>query len=214
MNYLLIRLTGIMAMVILVPSAIQAQRFVKGDKILDAGIEISIYSIHDKSKDASDTSGSSRAASYTVPIAFEYAFSDRIGAGVELGFCNYFTEEDSVLRTIATAGSFDLLLKGDFHWVRGGTIDLCSGLGLGFSAFHYESNDNVNSKYEATGFYFHLNVIQARFYLAKFIALNLHVGVPVMDFEEGRVTDDLGSDYSFPLSFAGVDLGTGVSFRF
>jgi hypothetical protein len=111
---------------------VNAQSFVKGNKIIDAGIKISIYKVDDP--DDNDENGEDDgAASYTIPIGFEYAISDRIGAGIELGICNYFTEEDTITRAIAKANSFDVLLKGNFHWVRKGKADLYSGLG---SVFH------------------------------------------------------------------------------
>ncbi len=191
-----------------------AQVFSKGDKVIGAGIKMSIYSVNNPDDNDPDDEGNNGAASYTIPISFEYGLTDRIGLGAELGFANFFTEEDTITRAIAEASSFDLLITGDFHWVRGGRVDLSSGLGLGFSSFQYESNDHVNSSFESTGFYLHVNLFRARFYLGKSFALGLHIGIPYMNFESGRITDDLGTDFSYPLSFAGVDMGTGLFFRF
>jgi hypothetical protein len=192
----------------------RSQAFERGNFVIGTGIGISIYSVNNNNDNDQDEDDNDAAASYTIPISAEYALTDRIGLGAELGICNYFTEEDTITRAIAEAGSIDFLLTGYFHWVRGGKVDLASGLGLGFSAFHYESNDNVNSRFESTGFYLHLKLFQARFYLADFLALNLQVGVPYMNFENGRIKDDLGTDFSYPLSFAGMNIGTGLAVRF
>ncbi|MBK7967614.1 MAG: outer membrane beta-barrel protein [Bacteroidetes bacterium] len=192
---------------------LNAQSFEKGNKIIDAGIKISIYNIDDP--DDNDEDGEDdRAASYTIPIGFEYAISDRIGAGIEIGICNYFTEEDTITRAIAKANSFDVLLKGNFHWVRKGKADLYSGLGLGFSSFKYESNDNLNSSYKATGPYIRISVLNARLYLADAFALGLHFGLPIMNFEDGKLTDDLGTDLNYRLRFSGWDLGASAAIRF
>jgi len=106
-----------------------AQSFEKGNKIINSGIKISIYKVSNSDDQNDDDDG---AASYTIPLGFEYALSDRIGLGAEVGICNYFTGEDTITGTIAEANSFDLLINGNFHWVRGGRVDLYSGVGLGF----------------------------------------------------------------------------------
>ena len=203
----------LIAIITSLTSSVNAQSFVKGNKIIDAGIKISIYKVDDP--DDNDEDGEDDgAASYTIPIGFEYALSDRIGAGIELGICNYFTEEDTNTRAIAKANSFDVLLKGNFHWVRKGKADLYSGLGLGFSSFKYKSNDNLNSSYKATGPYIRISVLNARLYLADAFALGLHFGLPIMNFEDGQLTDNLGTDINYRLRFSGWDLGASAAIRF
>jgi hypothetical protein len=187
------------------------QSFERGNKILNTGIKISIYKIlNENEKDENEDDDGGGAASYTIPVGFEYALSNRIGLGAELGFCNYFTGEDSVTRAIAEASSFDLLIKGNFHWIKGGKANLSSGLGIGFSNFTYSSNDNLDSQFKSTGFYFRLSMIDFKLYFGKRVGWNVFMGVPVMNFENGRITDNLGSDFSYPLSFTGFDLGTGI----
>jgi len=56
--------------------------------------------------------------------------------------------------------------------------------------------------------------MNARFYVSKSFALSLHIGIPYMNFNNGRIDDKLGSDYNYPLTFTGVDIGTGFVFRF
>lgn len=198
---------------IILPEISFSQCFNKKDKIIDAGIKISIYKVRapDDNDNNDDNTG---AASFTIPVGFEYAVSNRIAAGVEIGFCNYFTGEDTTTGTIANAGSVDLLFKGDFHWLRSTRVDLYSGIGVGFSSFKYESNDSKNSKFNSDGFYLRLGLLNAGFYVSKSIALRLHVGIPYMNFENGRIKDDLGSDYGYGLDFTGIDIGTGIAFRF
>lgn len=192
---------------------VYSQSFEKGNKILEAGIKISVYHINnpDDNDENDDNSG---AASYTIPFGFEYALSNRFGAGIEVGICNYFTGEDTITGAIAEANSLDFLIKGNFHWIRSSRIDLYSGLGLGVSSFKYESNDSKDSKFNSSGTYVQLNLLNARFYLSKAFALSLHLGVPYMNFSNGRIEDNLGSDYSYALTFTGVDIGTGLAFRF
>lgn len=188
-----------------------AQSFVKGNIFVNAGIKISISQIKDQDDENDDDDG---AASFTIPIVLEYAMSDKIGLGVEAGICNYFTGEDTITGAIADAHSFDLMLIGNFHWVRGSHVDLYSGLGLGFSSFRYESNDSKNSQFKSTGTYFRVSMINARFFISKSLAFDVHAGIPYMNFNNGRITDNLGSDYENPISFIGFDLGTGLTFRF
>jgi len=187
---------------------INGQSFEKGNKFINAGIKISIYNIKNFSEN--DDGDEDKAASYTIPLGFEYAITNRLGAGIELGFCNYFTEEDSVTRAIAEAGSFDFLMKGNFHWVKNGRANLSSGIGLGFSDFNYISNDNLDSEFKSTGFYFRLSLIDFKLFIGNKIGWNVFMGIPYMNFENGRITDNLGSDFSYPLSFSGFDIGTGL----
>ena len=190
-----------------------SQSFEKGNKIIDAGIKISIYKINNPDDD-DNNDDSDGAASYTIPIGFEYAINNRLGLGAEVGICNYFTGEDTITGAIAEANSLDFLLKGNFHWVRGGRVDLYSGLGLGISSFKYQSNDSKDSKFNSNGTYVQVSLLNARFYVSKAIGLNLHFGIPYMNFSNGRIKDNLGCDYSFELIFAGVGIGTGISVRF
>jgi hypothetical protein len=194
-------------------SSAPAQSFEKGNKIMGAGIKTSFYKVNNKDEKVGE-SDDDVAASYTFPIGFEYALSNRFGTGIEIGICNYFTGEDTLTGAIADAGSLDVLLSGNFHWVRGGHVDLYSGIGLGISAFRYESNDSKNSRFKSSGVYFRLGLMNARFFISKSFALSLHFGIPYMNFNNGRIEDDLGSDYSYPMVFTGIDLGTGLAFRF
>lgn len=187
---------------------VNAQSFEKGNKVINAGIKISIYNINNSNE--ADDGDDDKAASYTIPLGFEYAISNRLGAGIELGICNYFTGEDSVTRAIAEASSFDILLKGNFHWVRSGRAGLSSGIGLGFSNFNYKSNDNLDSEFNSAGFYFRLSLVDFKLYLGDRIGWNVFMGIPYMNFENGRISDNLGSDFSYPLSFSGFDIGTGL----
>ncbi|MBL0343603.1 MAG: hypothetical protein IPP71_23755 [Bacteroidetes bacterium] len=199
--------------VLSLPGTIFSQSFEKGNKVIDVGIKVSIYKVNNPD-DKDDNDDSDGAASYTIPIGFEYALSDRIGAGIEIGICNYFTGKDTITGTIASANSFDVLFKGNFHWVRGGRVDLYSGLGLGFSSFKYESNDSKNSHFNSTGPYVRLSLMNARFYVSKAIAINVHIGIPYMNFENGRIEDDIGNDYGYSLTFTGFDIGTGLAVKF
>lgn len=206
-----IRLFLVVSFFITSYTTIRAQSFERGDMLIGAGIKISIYNVkNDNENDNNDD----KAASYTIPIAFDYALSNKFGAGIELGICNYFTGEDSITRAIAKANSFDILLKGDFHWVRASRLDLSSGIGLGVSAFKYESNDNVSSEFKSTGFYFRLSMVNFKVYFSDHIGMYASMGIPYMNFENGRITDSLGSDFSYPLSFAGFDIGTGLVVKF
>ena len=187
-----------------------SQSFEKGDKVINAGIKISVYNINNYD-DEDDDGG---AASYTIPIGFEYGLSNRFGIALELGICNYFTDEDTITGEIASANSTDLMIGGNYHWVRGGPVDLYSGIGFGFSDFKYESNDSKKSEFNATGFYMRFSLMNARFYIGKKIAFSAHLGIPYMNFDKGRIKDEWGSDYEYPLSFTGIDMGTGLVFRF
>lgn len=121
MNIIIRILILITGAVCLTGSPSLAQSFEKGNKIINAGIKISIYKVSNSDSQNDEDDG---AASYTIPVGFEYALSNRFGLGAEVGICNYFTGENASTGTIAEANSFDLLINGNFHRISGGRVDL------------------------------------------------------------------------------------------
>lgn len=198
-------------------SPLAAQSFEKGDILPFAGIKIAIYSIdnpNEQNDDDDEDDGKGMAASYTITFGGEYVLGKRIGVGADAGICNYFTEEDTVTRTIASANSFDLLVRGNFYWVKGGRASLSSGLGLGISSFRYNSNDQLDSKYKGTGVYVRFSLVDFRVFIMKHVGLTAAIGIPYMNYDGGRITDNLGSDFSYPLYFTGFDIGVGLAAKF
>lgn len=193
------------------PVFLFGQSFEKGNKIINAGIKISIYKVTN-SNEGEDDDGA--AISYTIPIGFEYAIGKSIGIGAEIGICNYFTGEDSVTGVTPKANSFDVLLKGNFHWVKSSRVNLSSGLGLGISNFTYKSNDEFESVFKSTGPYIRISIMDFKVYFTKNFGMTAIIGVPIMNFSNGRITDKPGSDFNYPLKFAGGDIGTGFVLKF
>lgn len=207
----------LLATALLMHSTLEAQSFEKGDILPFAGIKIAVYSIdnpNEENEDDDEDDGKGMAASYTITFGGEYALGKRIGVGAEAGICNYFTEEDTITRTIASASSFDLLIRGNFYWVRKERVSLSSGLGIGTSTFRYESNDRLDSKYKGTGLYVRFALLDFRVFITKHFGITTAIGIPYMNYEGGRITDNLGSDFSYPLYFTGFDVGLGLAARF
>lgn len=207
----------LIASCLLMHSPLSAQSFEKGDILPFAGIKIAIYSIdnpNEQNDDDDEDDGKGMAACYTINFGCEYALGKRIGIGVEMGIPNYFTEEDTITRTIASASSIDLLIRGNFYWLRKERISLSSGLGIGTSTFRYESNDRLDSKYKGTGLCVRFSLLDLRVFVTKHFGITTAIGIPYMNYEGGRITDNLGSDFSYPLYFTGFDIGVGVAARF
>lgn len=194
-----------------IPLCLCAQSFEKGNKIINAGIKISIYKVTNSNE---DDDGDGAAISYTIPIGFEYAVGKSIGVGAEIGICNYFTSEDSITGVTPKANSFDVLLKGNFHWLKSSRVNMSSGLGLGISNFTYKSNDDFESVFKSTGPYIRISLIDFKVYFTKNFGMTAIIGVPIMNFSNGRITDKPGSDFNYPLKFAGGDIGTGFVLKF
>jgi len=209
MNRTIFLIAGIL--MILSFTRVDAQSFEKGNWVLNTGIKISIYNINNPD---SEPENDDKAASYTIPVGVEYAIGEKFSVGTELGICNYFTGEDSVTRAIAEASSFDFLLLGNFHWLRKTRVNMSSGLGMGLSSFRYQSNDDLNSEFKSTGFFFRFELIDFRIYFSQHFGMYASFGIPYMNFENGRITDNLGSDFSYPISFSGFDIGTGFAVKF
>jgi len=188
-----------------------SQSFEKNDKIIYAGVKISIYKVTNFNEDDDDDDA---ALSYTIPVGFEYAVGKRIGVGAEIGICNYFTGEDSVTGITPEAKSFDVLLKGNFHWVTSSRVDLSSGIGLGISDFSFKSNDEFESEFKSTGPYIRISLVDFKVYFTKNIGMTAIIGIPLMNFNNGRITDKPGSDFNYPLSFVGLVIGTGLVVKF
>lgn len=193
------------------PAVSFAQSFEKGNKIINAGIKISIYKVTNSNEEDDDDGA---AVSYTIPIGFEYAVSKSIGVGAEIGICNYFTSEDSLTGVTPKANSFDVLLKGNFHWIKSSRVNISSGLGLGISNFTYKSNDEFESVFKSTGPYIRISLMDFKVYFTKNFGMTAIIGVPFMNFSNGRITDKPGSDFNYPLKFIGGDIGTGFVLKF
>ena len=74
----------------------QAQAFQKGNINFDLGLGIGAYgtrvTIEVAGVEFSDTDG---ASSTVIPISFEYGITDKFGLGAQIGFSNYFIDQDS-----------------------------------------------------------------------------------------------------------------------
>ncbi|MBK7855629.1 MAG: hypothetical protein IPJ79_12660 [Bacteroidetes bacterium] len=149
---------------------VQAQCFEKGNKIIETGLAFTYLKYQSYNPDFEEKDNS-EAANFSLPISFQYAAGNRRGVGLQLDIVNYFTERDTIKNAIATAKSFDVAAKFNFHWLKKNKTDLYSGIAVGVSSFKYEDNSSDEAEFNATGGTFRFTVIGSRFYISDHIAL-------------------------------------------
>lgn len=189
-----------------------AQCFQKNNKILETGIAFTYLRYQSYSPDF-DEKDNSEAANYILPIAFEYAAGSRIGVGIQLDIVNYFTERDTIKNAIATAKSFDVAAKFNFHWLKKNKTDLYSGITLGVSSFKYEDNSSEEAEFKSTGGVFRFTVIGSRFYISDHIALGAFFNTVAYSYKNGEISNKYSNKFSYELTGNGSQLGFSIGYK-
>lgn len=189
-----------------------AQCFEKGNKIVETGLAFTYIKYQSYSPDF-DEKDNNEAANYTLPIAFEYAAGNRIGVGLQLDIVNYFTERDTIKNAIATAKSFDVAAKFNFHWLKKNKTDLYSGIALGVSTFKYEDNSSDEGEFNSTGGTFRLTLIGSRFYISDHIALGAFFNTVAYSYKNGEISNKYSDKFPYELTGSGSQLGFSIGYR-
>lgn len=188
-----------------------AQCFEKKDKIISLGYQFGAYASTFKT-DLLGTENTGGSACRIFPISIEYALTNRIGTGLAFAFNKFYTQVDSITHKKPNARTVDVRLLGNFHFMRNRRVDMYVGIMLGVSAGSYELKNIINSVYKGSGGIFNLK-LGTRFYAGKHISFLLDISSANYQYV-GRVTDSIGNDFEGILTLRGINLGTGVAYRF
>lgn len=189
-----------------------AQCFEKGNKIIETGLGFTYLKYQSYAPDFEEKDNS-EAANFNLPIAFEYAATNRIGVGLQLDIVNYFTERDTIKNAIATAKSFDIAAEFNFHWLKKNKTDLYSGLAVGISSFKYEDNSTDEAEFKATGGTFRFTVIGARFYISDHIALGTYFNTVGYSYKNGEISNKYSDKFPYELTGNGSQLGFSIGYK-
>ncbi|HNR21174.1 MAG TPA: hypothetical protein PKN75_12945 [Bacteroidia bacterium] len=190
----------------------QAQCFEKGNKIIETGLAFTYLKYQSYNPDFEEKDNS-EAANFTFPISFEYAAGNRIGVGLQLDIVNYFTERDTIKNAIATAKSFDVAAKFNFHWLKKNKTDLYSGIAVGVSSFKYEDNSSDEAEFNATGGTFRFTIIGSRFYISDHIALGAFFNTVTYSYKNGEISNKFSDKFPFELTGNGSQLGFSINYK-
>lgn len=133
------------------PSFAQEERaFLKGNSLISAGVGIgNIWKsfLEDAVAYPPGTYNVSNKGTYT--IVYEYGFSDRISAGIALGYSEVTGKFDGYGEKFTeTLTNFSLLARSNYHFGKFRKFDPYIGVGIGYYHFKY-NNDRpgiINSK--------------------------------------------------------------------
>lgn len=185
--------------------------FHKRSKVIDIGLDFGIYSTV-AVNDIGDAPKSGMAASGVYPFGFEYGIGNKFGIGAILSFSHYISKKDSATGNKPSAGSSDFSVKGSFHFVRSARTDIFFGMSIGLSSFKYLANDKNNTEFKSGGGNFGIN-LTGRFYVSKHIGIIANLAYAYYGYPNGKITDDIGNNYTMGFFLDGVNIGTGMAIK-
>jgi hypothetical protein len=187
------------------------QCFEKKDRIVSLGVQLGAYASKFETE-LLGTENTGGSACRIIPLSFEYALTNRIGAGITVAFNKFYTQIDSITNKKPKANTTDFRLLGNFHFLRNRRVDMYVGIMLGASAGSYELKNVINSVYKGSGGVANLK-LGTRFYAGSRFSFLLDICSANYQYV-GRVTDDIGNNFEGILTLRGINFGTGVAYRF
>lgn len=187
-----------------------AQSFEKGTFVIDTKINLAIYEttvkiVDDNGNALSDDDG---AASFVPQVIFEYGVSNMLGLGAKVQLNNYIEGDSS---NVETAKSIELAGVLNLHIIRNEKFNLLLGFNAGLSSFNLNGIDNTSGN--AYGTHLDFN-IESRFYLSKHFGLNINVGYARFNYVNGKLENEIGTNYDLDFKAKGVNFGAGIILKF
>jgi Outer membrane protein beta-barrel domain len=205
----IISISLIISALSLCSNTLSAQAFQKGNKNIDVGLGFGAYSTTATWNfgvlTVSNTDG---AASFMMPISFEYGISDKFGLGAQIGFSNYFIDNEDSTETLASVKSIDFAIKLNYHLLNAEKNDLFVGLGIGASNLTWKDEDGTTLK--GTGSFVSIYLTD-RIFFSEHIGLLFNLGYTVFNYS--KISESNGN-VSIKWTFRGVNLGTGLAIKF
>jgi hypothetical protein len=196
---------------------LSAQAFQKNDIVLNAGVGLGLYYTHSEYVNTSTgthTNEEGKAISFIIPITAEYAISNKWGTGLQMAPAFYANDS-----TNKKTSSFSLGLFGAYHFFTRDRIELYGRLGFGFaSLLHREQKPEGEYSWRLGGAYikpsFGLRTyISTHFGLFADLAWSVY-GFSASEYKTPNGTIHLAEEDKLRLNAGGVELSTGVAFKF
>lgn len=212
-----------------------AQAFEKGSLNFDLGVGFDVFGTKQEitttvtgqnfeNKEESDTTDG--AASFVVPISFEYGVSNKIGVGLDLIISNYFIDEEDKEFTNSVK-AVDFGLKVNYHLLSSDKNDLFVGLGLGISSITWDLNtatpNQIAEEFSGSGAYWRIGVTDRIFFtdnIGVFFSLAYKGYNYDLDTDFKQETIDFFNGFNakieqnFTFKMNGVDLNAGLAVKF
>ena len=213
-----------------------AQAFQKGNMNLDVGIGFGIYGTSQSSTTSFSAGGvttseshdtTDGAASMLIPLSFEYGINDKMGLGADFVYNNYIIDEED-RENLESVRAIDFGAKFNYHLLNSDRNDLFIGVGLGISniSWNYKSDAALFvESASGTGVYYSVGITD-RIFFSDNIGILFNISYKGYNYSniEANLTSEAEAvitafgitDYSqkWAWSFNGVDIGTGLAFKF
>lgn len=213
------KIAQLVLVVILLSGTVFGQAFQKGNVNFDLGIGFGAYSTRSEfttpainilfiTIPPTTVVKNDGAASTMVPISFEYGVSNKVGLGVQLGFSNYFIDNEDSTETVESVKSVDFAFKVNYHLSNSDKNDLFVGLALGGSSVNWKDLDGTVLK--GGGSYVSL-YLSDRLFFSEHFGVLFNLGYTVYNYTEITSNDNPSS---LKWTLRGLNLGTGLAFKF
>jgi hypothetical protein len=213
------KIAQLVLVVILLSGTAFGQAFQKGNVNFDLGIGFGAYSTRSEfttpainilfiTIPPTTVVKNDGAASTMVPISFEYGVSNKVGLGVQLGFSNYFIDNEDSTETVESVKSVDFAFKVNYHLSNSDKNDLFVGLALGGSSVNWKDLDGTVLK--GGGSYVSL-YLSDRLFFSEHFGVLFNLGYTVYNYTEITSNDNPSS---LKWTLRGLNLGTGLALKF
>lgn len=169
--------------VLITASTLNAQSFKNGTNIVEVDLGLALYTkvTNDISFRGFTAQHEGQAVSSVLGLQYERGITNFLGAGLRISKQNYFDSSGNNENT--EAGSFDVGLVLNAHFLRAKRVDLYGGVVIGISSLKIDDN-NSSARYEGSGAYLDLG-LGARFYMGNRFFLS-----PKLQYSNLKVNGD------------------------
>jgi hypothetical protein len=202
--------------------SIKAQAFQKGNKNLDVGLGFGAYKTVSEfttpefvflgfTIPPQTFKNEDGAASFMMPITFEYGISNKVGLGVQLGFSNYFIDNEDSTETTESVKSVDFAIVCNYHLSNSDKNDLFIGIALGGSNVNWK--DLSGTELTGSGSVFKL-YLSDRLYFSDHIGMLFNIGYTAYNYSDLTSSDNNAFISSLKWHLGGLNIGTGLAVKF
>ncbi|MEM9024046.1 MAG: hypothetical protein AAGB22_09910 [Bacteroidota bacterium] len=194
------------------------QAFEKGKFLLSGGIGLGIFGTTSEWKitDNFTLRNEDGAFGINIPIAAEYAISNRISLGIVLQPVTYIDDpDDTADANDENVPGFTFGITGAYHFITTEKLDFFGNMVLGAGTLNFPENDN-NDEFAFSGAHLKLGVGLRKYFSNRvgwFCTLGYaYYGFQLSEFiADGTELDTDEIDWDF--TFNGLELATGITVK-